>query len=189
MLRFVVTTNVHDRKPALLTSYETQDGHGPGPEQHAIWQACLATSITEDFLDTVQIESNVAELLNIEESISNPIFFVESEAKKLWPNCEVDIISIGAGTIDQGTADEQESVQTIKSSAEVTYDAFLSSHQFMRARGQLARFSVTDRLVHAISAVRSMTDADIRGDVETATLDKINPKLVSAMLRDNRAGR
>jgi predicted acylesterase/phospholipase RssA len=114
-------------------------------ERCNIWEAARATSATSTFFDPIQI----GETYFVDGGLrnNNPINLVDREAKNLWPNDDILIISIGTGDAPGGSLegslrDVVDRLKDIAIETRQTTETYFSQHQEMARNHLLFRFNV-----------------------------------------------
>jgi predicted acylesterase/phospholipase RssA len=143
---FVCATQVHDNSPTLLRSYENHTSFGEIAGVK-VWEAARATSAATTFFDPVEIGDHKELFADGALHYNNPMEMILQEAKELWPNDELLLLSIGTGTapgqsINEGLLSVVEQLKRIATETEQTAQRFLRVHSDLVSANQLFRFNV-----------------------------------------------
>lgn len=95
---FVCAVRQENGEPVLLRTYNNSNEFGDQlSEKFEIWQACRATSAATTFFEPFRLKEFDLGFVDGGLLYNNPVDKVMSEAKKLWPDEPMLLISIGTG--------------------------------------------------------------------------------------------
>jgi predicted acylesterase/phospholipase RssA len=134
-----------DSSTVILRSYRS--GRLPNwyLERCKIWEAARATSAASTFFDPIQIGDT--KFVDGGVRNNNPINLVDKEARNLWPNDEIFILSVGTGDAPGGSFEGSlktvvDRLKDIATDTEQTNETFFNQHQPMMRNNLLFRFNV-----------------------------------------------
>ena len=90
-------------RPLLLRSYNSSDSSDPLFKDLSLWGACRATSAATSYFNHFQ-HGNV-KLVDGAIAYNNPVLLVSNEAKNLWTDREMLLISVGTGNAPGNSVD------------------------------------------------------------------------------------
>jgi len=142
---FVSVVRSEDNSPTVLRSYHSGKLLNRLYNKCKIWEAARATSAASTFFEPIRIgETKFVDggLRN-----NNPIHLIRQEARNLWPDDDLLIVSIGTGDAPGGSyegslKDIVERLKEIATDTERTNQIFFTEHTDMARQRRLFRFTV-----------------------------------------------
>ena len=101
-----------------------------------VWEALRATSAASTFFDPIRLEKTGQKFVDGGLGHNNPVDLVLSEARSLWPNDEVVVVSIGTGNKLAGSL-EGNIGELAKRIVELVTDTEEKAEDFQRHNPQL----------------------------------------------------
>ncbi|KAH0553145.1 hypothetical protein GP486_006670 [Trichoglossum hirsutum] len=156
---------------SILRSYRVRDPSVPETlfNECKIWEACRATSAAPSFFNPITIGQVHQKFIDgAAAGYNNPIRMVYQEAKHVWPDRTLLLISIGTGNARRkrlagNLGEVAKAMAKILTDAEVSADIFFKDHQDMAKKHLLFRFNVAQGLenvdLEEYKELNTITDA------------------------------
>lgn len=146
--RFVTTVSVDRSDLVVLRSYDNDNKIDKISPQFQIWEAIRATSAASTYFNPFRHGDN-SEYVDGAFKSNNPVFNVHHEAKDLWPDRDICLISIGTGTKPsdplRGNALKfAKAMARLVTETESTWIRFHETHKYLAQQDMLFRYSVPD---------------------------------------------
>ena len=179
--RFVVTSQASTREPFLLRSYDNPQSPSPTIDCK-VWEAARATMSDPPFFETFRLEATSSIVDSGVSNFHNPVGIVYDEARILWPEHEIILVSIGAGAAPRNKFSGRlgasiEAVKKISDQAEGIAHTFELQQTGTSMKTSLYRFSA-DNL-----AGIGLEEHDAGPDIEAATHDYLKRMEMQDRLR------
>jgi patatin-like phospholipase/acyl hydrolase len=152
---FVCGVRESNASLAILRSYDHPEEPDPLYDSMKIWEACRATSAATTFFKPITIGPHGQKFADGGFGRNNPVEKVYEEARAIWPAQIKDalLISIGTGAAPGPTLKGNlktiiNAMKKIVAQTEVTADDFARSHDEMRNRDLLFRFTVAQGMAN-----------------------------------------
>ena len=165
--RFVVTSQASTGRPFPLRSYDNPQSPSPTVDCK-VWEAARATTATSPFFERfgVEVQGSLGDFGASD--FYNPVDTVYHEARILWPEREIILVSIGAGAAPRNKFSGRlgasvETAERISVHAEASATAFALQHTGLSTETSLYRFSAETL------ADIGLGEHDVVADVEAAT--------------------
>ena len=173
--RFVVTSQAGTDRPFLLRSYNNPLSSSPTIDCK-VWEAARATTAISPFFEPFRIEAKDSTVEFGAPHFLNPVDVVYNEARNLWPEREIILVSIGTGAAPRNRFSGRlgasiEAVKSISTQAEAVAHTFELQHTGASMKTSLYRFSAQNLAdigldeYDAVAAIKAATQ-DYLGRME-----------------------
>ncbi|KFY38174.1 hypothetical protein V495_06714 [Pseudogymnoascus sp. VKM F-4514 (FW-929)] len=147
----VVSIRRSNSSDAIFRSYVNQKRTSSLLDACRIWEACRATSAAPLYFDSIKIGPMGQDFIDGGLRHNNPIDIVCREAKDLWPNQELFILSLGTGQapgqkFGQHLAGIVSGLQSLATDTQNKANMFRAANPEMISEQRLFRFDVTHGL-------------------------------------------
>ena len=143
--RFVVTSRASIDIPFLLRSYDNPQSPSPTID-YKIWEAARATTASSPFFESFRKEAKGSIVEFGASDFENPVDIVYNEARSLWPERAIILVSIGAGAAPRNKFSGRlgasiEAIKRISTRAEAIDHNFVLQHTATSMKTSFYRFS------------------------------------------------
>jgi predicted acylesterase/phospholipase RssA len=143
----VCTVRGENSETAFLRTYENPVTADALSKDFKVWEACRATSAATTFFEPYVHAEYGQKFIDGGLQYNNPVVLVLQEAKDMWPDDEVMLISVGTGNapgqkFGGNLATIAKGLKAIATETEKTAKMFHRSHQNMVQDNRYFRFNV-----------------------------------------------
>jgi predicted acylesterase/phospholipase RssA len=179
--RFTVASESASGDPVIFRNYETprEGPYNADVKSLKLWEVARATSASPTYFKPVMLEARKRTYIDGSSKFPNPVRLLYREARDIWPDSEVMIISIGTGGAPRSNfsgslRDAFEANARMSTDAEMTADDFGRQFVATSSRTSYYRFNAHNSLEdvgleewRAYGAVEAATRAYLtHGNVE-----------------------